>query len=456
MKPVSAWNIPPYTPSMHTSRKDRPYVCRILPYATTLDFDFIDECAPKRASHTLYYRILGGTYTAVFMEDSFRGQICNLRPRTEYEFYVERDCDGVCSEVRRIRTGVYPGRAVHYLHPKDPFYAFSGNALSSPCLCRLPSGKLLASMDVTAKGASQCLTLLFYSEDNGTGWHYLTELYPCCHGQLFYQNGRLYVLALSAPEGDILIGASDNEGIDWTMPTVLFRGSYNPNVDTWYRSPTSLTQANGRLYASLSFGHEGSGMDAHVLSAPDDAVDYTDPAVWTLSDGAPTTDSEQNRCALDGSMILLPDGTLYQMMHYGIGQCLLFSIAADDPSAAPIPQGTVVTETAPSKFDVRYDPVSASYYALCNRTSVDDSAVYTVLSLFVSKDALHWSVAADVLNAGALPASDVGFRSVSFVINDNDILFLSCTAYGNAISCKDANYITFHKIENFREIGNAP
>ncbi len=452
MKPVSAWNMTPYISPMLSARADRPYICRILPYTTTLDFDFIDKSAPKRASHTLYYRVLGGTSTAVFMEDSCHGQICNLRPRTEYEFYVERDCDGVCSEIRRIRTGVYPGRAVHYLHPDDPFYAFSGRALSSPCLCRLPDGKLLVSMDVSSENASQNLTILFCSEDNGKNWSYLTELYPCCHGQLFYQNGRLYMLALSSPNGDVLIGASDNEGMDWTMPTVLFRGSHHPNVDTWCHSSTPLVCANGRLCAALAHGNpQNAKMNVYVMSAPDDAADYTDPTVWTLSDSM-CTDNGQNISAAGGTLFLLPDETLCQMIPHGIGQCLLLSVTTDDPTNAPTPLGIVSTETLPAKLEVHYDEVSAQYYAICNRPSEQGNDGYTLVSLLVSSDARHWSVAADVLNAGALPAKDVGFRSVSFVIEGNDILFLCCTAYGNAMSCKDANYVTFHKIENFREL----
>ena len=43
MKPVSAWNMTPYISPMLSARADRPYICRILPYTTTLDFDFIDN-----------------------------------------------------------------------------------------------------------------------------------------------------------------------------------------------------------------------------------------------------------------------------------------------------------------------------------------------------------------------------------------------------------------------------
>ncbi|MBQ7983603.1 MAG: hypothetical protein IJ302_08535 [Clostridia bacterium] len=170
MKPVSSWNFTPYTPLDRPERAQNPYICRIAPGLTTLEFDFIDNGAPAKATHTLYYRVRGteDAFIERFMENADRGQLCNLKPRTDYEFYVVRDCDGARSETRLARTGVVPGRVVNYLHPDDPAYAFSGQYLCSPSLLRLPSGRLLSSMDVFRGGAPQNLTLLFYSDDDGS------------------------------------------------------------------------------------------------------------------------------------------------------------------------------------------------------------------------------------------------------------------------------------------------
>lgn len=168
MKPVTNWNFTPYTPLDRPERARDPYICRIAPGLTTLEFDFIDRGAKSKATHTLYYRVHGtdGPFIELYMENADKGQLCNLRPRTDYEFYVVRDDDGARSETRLARTGIVPGRVVNYLHPDDPALAFSGQYLCSPCLIRLPSGRLLASMDVFRGNAPQNLTLIYYSDED--------------------------------------------------------------------------------------------------------------------------------------------------------------------------------------------------------------------------------------------------------------------------------------------------
>jgi len=47
---------------------------------------------------------------------------------------------------------------------------------------------------------------------------------------------------------------------------------------------------------------------------------------------------------------------------------------------------------------------------------------------------------------------EVGFQYVSFLIDGDDILYLCRTAMNQARNFHDANYITFHRIERFREL----
>ena len=90
MKPVTNWNFTPYTPLDRPERAHDPYICRIAPGLTTLEFDFIDRGAKSKATHTLYYRVRGtdAPFTELYMENADKGQLCNLKPRTDYEFYV--------------------------------------------------------------------------------------------------------------------------------------------------------------------------------------------------------------------------------------------------------------------------------------------------------------------------------------------------------------------------------
>ncbi|WP_298645867.1 hypothetical protein [uncultured Proteiniphilum sp.] len=50
-----------------------------------------------------------------------------------------------------------------------------------------------------------------------------------------------------------------------------------------------------------------------------------------------------------------------------------------------------------------------------------------------------------------------GFQYIDWQFEGDDIIFLSCTAYddesGGANNNHDANFLTFHRIEDFREKG---
>ena len=99
MKPISSWNFTPYTPLDRPERALNPYICRVAPGMTTLAFDFIDNGADAKATHTVCYRTReteeqpAGDWISLYVENAACGQLCRLKPKTDYEFYVERDRD---------------------------------------------------------------------------------------------------------------------------------------------------------------------------------------------------------------------------------------------------------------------------------------------------------------------------------------------------------------------------
>ncbi|MBE6762720.1 MAG: exo-alpha-sialidase, partial [Ruminococcaceae bacterium] len=46
----------------------------------------------------------------------------------------------------------------------------------------------------------------------------------------------------------------------------------------------------------------------------------------------------------------------------------------------------------------------------------------------------------------------IGFQYVDFEIEGDDIIYLCRTAMNNAHNYHDANYSTFHRIKNFRDL----
>jgi len=156
------------------------------------------------------------------------------------------------SAKRLVRTGKSFGTTINYLHPQDNAYRFSGRYLGSPCIVRLPSGKLIAQMDVHDGDDAENLAILFDSTDGGKTWHYLTELSPCFWGKLFYHRGKLYNIACAAVYGDIIIGCSEDEGKTWSVPTHIVHGT---NGDYGgHHGVMPVIEHNGRLYTTFEYG----------------------------------------------------------------------------------------------------------------------------------------------------------------------------------------------------------
>ena len=224
MKACTAWSYAPYAPLMWNPGE--PYVCRIAPFAggftcqwlpASGEGEYIVRCAPRGEA----LQEVGRTKDCAF---TLRG----LDDHRDYAFQISRG--NRASRLRLVRTGEAVGTVVNYLHPQDDCYSFSGAALCSPSLLRLPDGALLASMDVFASAAPQNLTLIFRSEDDGRTWNYACELMPCFWGRLFFHRGAVYMLACSTEYGDLLIARSDDGGRSFCAPTALLRGAGRVNA----------------------------------------------------------------------------------------------------------------------------------------------------------------------------------------------------------------------------------
>ena len=222
MKGITGWHYHPYRPFHRADDGLRPFVCRLAPWETGVELEWFDHgCG---GDHEVLYRLKKSydEWTRVpAMGPVVR--IEGLYPHTDYELCVAR-AGGEAGLIRYVRTGAAPGVVVNYLHPEDMTYAFSGRALCSPSLVKLPSGALLAGMDLFTGEGPQKLTLLFRSDDGGVSWRYVNDLFPCYWATLFLHRGQLYILATDTEYGDVLLGRSDDEGETWTKPERLFSG----------------------------------------------------------------------------------------------------------------------------------------------------------------------------------------------------------------------------------------
>ena len=459
MRGYTSWSYTTYKPFFYEHQG--VYICRISPYETFVDFDWLCEeegtfqifLKEKNAEE---FQLIGTT-----TEKTYR--IEGLNNETDYAFYVA--CGEKKSSVRLARTGPAIGVTVNYLHPEDREYEFSGQYLCSPSLVRHPDGHLLASMDLFAGRAPQNLTLIFRSDDNGKTWKHLCELFPCYWGKLFVYKGALYMLACSTEHGDILIGRSDDGGKTFGVPTVLFRGGGQQAYEGFDKGPQNIEIYNGRLYTTLDWGAWAKGYHAHaVISCPEDA-DLLDAGNWNMSypvkydpnwEGVAKGESFGS---LEGTLAVAPNGKLYSITRYTMdktvpryGMVLAYEVNDKDPDAPLTFSHAIKLPGNDSKFIIQKDPKTGKYYTIISRILSDaDADSRNLLSLMVSEDLLNWQLCYDVVDRSKEDPKYNGFQYVDFKIEGDDIISLIRVGMNKPNSFHNTNYSTFLRIENFRE-----
>ena len=453
------WSYAPYKPYFHETGDI--YICRVAPSETTIHLEWL----PAADTYEVYYRLRDAADFILYETTaSCACTITGLTAEKDYEFYVSSDI--LRSRIRLARTGTSVGTVVNYLHPDDEAYAFSGRYLCSPSMVRHPDGYLLTSMDLFAGNAPQNLTLIFRSDDDGDTWHYVSEVMPAFWGKLFIHQGELYLLACSTEYGDLLIGRSTDGGKTFPEHTVLLRGACKCNMPGVHKNPQNVLHYKGRIYETLEWGSWTCGYHAPmVMSAAEDA-DLMDAASWHFTPPLkydpnwPGVASGPSTGNIEGTLAVAPDGRLLNIMRYdtsktepNYGLILAFEVNTEEPDAPLTYSHSIEFPANLSKFMIQFDKVSGLYYSIASRiTEPDKIRARNLLSLMVSKDLRHWDVAMDLLDYRCCDPQEVGFQYVDFMFEGDDILYLCRTAMNGAHNYHDANYQTFHRIRNFRDL----
>lgn len=456
MQGQNTWSYAPYKPFLYETGDI--YICRVAPSETAIHLEWLD--AGKLCS--VFCRVRGEEAFSHCGDTAATAfDITGLQTDTDYEFYVA--AEDAKSRVRLARTGKSVGTVVNYLHPEDDAYLYSGRYLCSPSLLRLPSGALLASMDVYASAMPQNLTLIFRSEDDGATWHYQCELMPCFWGKLFLHKGEVYMLAVSTEYGDLLISKSTDEGRSFSAPTVLLRGLNGKSGSVGvHKNPQNVVCYGGRIYETLEWGSWKNTDYYHaamVMSASEDA-DLLLPESWHFTppvkynpawEGVAEDGFKGN---IEGTLVVAPDGGLYNYMRYQTNEkkILAYRVDTDNPDAPLTYSHAVDFPANLSKFMIKKDAVSGRYYSIASRRIDEPATRRNLLSLLVSDNLADWSVACDLIDFRDADVEKIGFQYVDFEIEGDDILFLCRTAMNNAHNYHDANYSTFHRIQNFRKL----
>lgn len=457
MKGYSNWSYAPYKPLLWDSGDI--YICRVAPGVHSIHFEWLDT----DGEYNVFYRKRGNDSFIFYKKtDNNECDIKELETDTDYEFYVQSKEKK--SRVRLARTGESVGTVVNYLHPDDDAYGFSGKYLCSPSLVRHPDGFLLASMDVFAGNNPQNLTLIFRSDDNGKTWHYVSELMPCFWGKMFIHKGELYMLSCSTEYGDLLIGKSADGGKTFCAPVTLLRGSNGKNGNCGiHKNPQNIMIYNNRIYETLEWGswaNKEYGHAAMVMSC-DVNDDLLIPENWSFTQ--PLTfdffspelqELKKPVMTIEGTLTLSPDGELLNIMRFGKrNHAIVYKVNPEDHEAPLEYKRLMRFEANFSKFMIQYDAVSRKYYSVATRL-YENSADHArnLLSLMSSSDLESWEVVCDLIDYRHCDPEKIGFQYVDFLFDGEDILYLCRTAMNHAHNYHDANYSTFHRIQNFRDL----
>jgi len=469
MKFSSSWSFRPFVEPVNEKAAQLPYICRLSHKKDSFTVDFIDNGA-HNASHTLWWRVRGGgDYTAVCINgDSVT--VNGVETDTDYEVYVARtDTVYECSAVRLVRTGDAPGTVVNYLHPEDTAYDLSGRFLDSSSIVKLPSGRLVSCMGTHAtEEHGENLSILFSSDDNGESWHYLCELFPARWARLFFDGGKLWCLCTSCTYGDLLIGCSEDEGATWGEPSILARGTCVNSRAGWHHTPMPILHHNGRIITDIQYGAWTSGYFANAVLSAKEGSDLLDRDNWAISEfwdhrdhsdirptisGGEKGSTDAFKYALggiEGSAVVTPDGNVWVIHRYGDKKPLILEYDPEDPWGELKNGRLCDMPVKDSKAPIEYDSVSGRYYMLCNYAPDGRSVGRTICALMSSGDLSDWKLERIVFDYSSEDPKKIGLQYFDFLIDGNDILFVSRTAVCGAKNFHDSNHQTFHRIKDFR------
>ncbi len=353
----------------------------------------------------------------------------------------------------------------------------TGLYIGSPSITVLPNGDYLAAHDFFGPESNEheCATAVVYrSSDKGENWRALTRLQCLFWPKVFTHRDNAYILGVEKHHGRIVIRRSEDNGETWTAPETPETGLLTAQGE-YHTAPMPILEHDGRLWRAFEDATGGDRWGerymAGMLSIPVDA-DLLNAANWTFSNFIardPEWLGGDFIGWLEGNAVLTRDGDIVNILRVDTPgypeKAAIVTVSDDGKTASFEPEtGFINFPGGAKKFTIRFDEKSDRYWALAtivpeeHRDETKPARVRNTLALICSEDLRNWDVRGALLYRPDVESH--GFQYVDWLFEGDDIIAVCRTAHedgiGGARNNHDANFMTFHRIRNFRELtGNA-
>jgi hypothetical protein len=354
--------------------------------------------------------------------------------------------------------------------------AASGIYIGSPGILIMPDGSYLAKHDEFGPRSTErtsAVSHVYRSTDRGQSWEHLARVDGLFWANIFHHHGAVYMMGTSAGHnrGHCVIRRSTDGGRTWTQAKDETSGLLFPDI-SYATAPMPALIHAGRIWRTMedekSGGGWGHSFRAFMMSAPVDA-DLLVAANWTSTNAIPRDPDwlgGQFRGWLEGNAVVDPHGRVVNVLRVNVeapsriaGKAAVVRVSDDGRTATFDPEtGFIDLPGGAKKFTIRFDPQTKAYWSLTNpvmgHTDRNAGSVRNTLALLRSDDLVHWQMRCILLHHPDVVHH--GFQYPDWVFEGDDLIAAIRTAYddglGGARNAHDANYLTFHRFENFRDL----